>query len=395
MDDDLAPGDQQEDGTDFASDSTAGLTEAVVTATDWTTQTVLSQLGKGNIELNPAFQRRDAWNVGRKSRFIESLILGIPIPQLVLAERRNRRNSFVVIDGKQRLLALRQFCASQSDPEYKNYTLRGLDIRSDLNGIGYELIDVDERYRQDITNFENQPIRTVVIRNWPNEKFLYQVFLRLNTGSVPLSPQELRQALHPGAFSTFVDNFSADSEAIRRILGLTAPDFRMRDAELVIRYFSFRNFLSDYKGNLAPLFDSTTEKLNHHWARDERIIKDQAGQLTSAIGATEEIFGKNAFRKWNGTSYERPLNRAVFDVMVLFFDKLSIRNAALQKKDDVQSVFKKLCESDSEFRSAIEGTTKSIEAIYTRLSHWARKLDEAVGPGVVSTPALVDNRIVL
>jgi hypothetical protein len=87
-----------------------------------------------------------------------------------------------------------------------------------------------------------------VIRNWPDEKFLYQVFLRLNTGSVPLSPQELRQALHPGPFSSFVDSFSGSSIEIRYILGLSAPDFRMRDAELVIRYFAFRIIYAIIRG---------------------------------------------------------------------------------------------------------------------------------------------------
>src|SRR5688500_3142614 len=81
------------------------VSEAVVTSTDWTTETILSQLARGNIFLTPNFQRRDAWTDARKSRFIESLFLALPIPQLVLAERKEKRGSYIVIDGKQRLLS--------------------------------------------------------------------------------------------------------------------------------------------------------------------------------------------------------------------------------------------------------------------------------------------------
>ena len=87
------------------------VSQAVVSGADWTTETVISQINKGNIQLNPRFQRRDAWESDRKSRFIESLIIGLPLPQLVLAEAKNKRGSYIVIDGKQRLLSIRQFAA--------------------------------------------------------------------------------------------------------------------------------------------------------------------------------------------------------------------------------------------------------------------------------------------
>src|SRR5687767_8254345 len=89
---------------DLDQTSLQRLSEAVVSGSDWTTETILRQLERGNIVLNPDYQRRDAWRPARKSKFIESLILGLPIPQLVLAESRGRKGTFIVIDGKQRLL---------------------------------------------------------------------------------------------------------------------------------------------------------------------------------------------------------------------------------------------------------------------------------------------------
>ncbi len=92
------------------------LGQAVVFGTDWTAATLIDQLRRGNIKLDPIFQRRDAWNPERKSRFIESIVLGLPVPQIVLAEDKSDRGSFLVIDGKQRLLSLQQFAGITNDP---------------------------------------------------------------------------------------------------------------------------------------------------------------------------------------------------------------------------------------------------------------------------------------
>ena len=79
------------------------FSDAVLHSSDWTVETLFSQLKRKNIDINPRFQRRDAWDSGKKSRFIESIILGLPIPQIVLAERKGERGRYIVLDGKQRL----------------------------------------------------------------------------------------------------------------------------------------------------------------------------------------------------------------------------------------------------------------------------------------------------
>src|SRR5262249_1910276 len=160
-------------------------TRAVVTDTDWTAETILSQLRRGNIQLNPRFQRRDAWNKPRKSRFIESLVLGLPIPQIVLAEDKNKRGKFIVLDGKHRLLALRQFAAgssfaaSEEEESFKGFSLTGLEVREDLRLATLKKMENNDDYVDDLNSLLNETIRTVVVRRWPNEDFLNLVFLRL------------------------------------------------------------------------------------------------------------------------------------------------------------------------------------------------------------------------
>ena len=349
-------------------------TQAVVTSTDWTTETVLSQLKRGNIELSPKFQRREAWNDDRKSAFIESLFLGLPVPQIVLAERQRKRGSYIVIDGKQRLLSIRRFGVERQE-DFTPLILSGLKNKRELNGKTWTEIKEHPEHQGDIAAYENQTIRTVVVRNWPNESFLYLVFLRLNTGSLPLSSQELRQALHPGPFSDFVDEHSSTSTSIQKALGLDAPDFRMRDVEILVRFFAFAESIHKYKGDLKDFLDNTAKLYNDNWDHRETEIKALAYKCDDAIERTINIFGDNAFRRWRESDgFVGRFNRAVFDIMTYYFSDPSLGDLAEVKQTEVKEKFKYLCETDETFNEALQTTTKSIQATFGRLSTWGNAL---------------------
>ena len=352
--------------------------EVVVNSTDWTTETLISQINKGNIELDPTFQRRDAWTGKRKSAFIESLILGLPIPQIVLAERRDSRGQYIVIDGKQRLLSLRQFVSPRDDLVFERYALSGLSVRSDLNGIDYEQFSTSGRFIREFNGFENQTIRTIVIKNWQDERVLYQIFLRLNTGSVPLSPQELRQALHPGPFVQYVDQTSASSAALRFILGNTKPDFRMRDAEILVRYYAFRYFAAHYRGNLKRFLDETCENLNESWAEREGQIRERYEQFENAVYWVSQIFNEDAFRKWKDGRFERLFNRAIFDIMSFYFSLPEVLAVVAGREEAVKAAFIELSRNDPAFVDSLETTTKSTRSTRLRFERWANTLSQVL-----------------
>lgn len=380
--------------------SVSDIGSAVVTDTDWTTETILSQMRRGNIHLNPRFQRRDAWDNARKSRFIESLILGLPIPQLVLAEDKRRKGTFIVLDGKQRLLTLSQFAKGSShdrDPSEVTRLLRlsGLEVRADLARSTLRTLETDPARAEDHDSFLNQTIRTVVVRNWPDEDFLNLVFLRLNTGSVKLSPQELRQALHPGPFTDFIDDFASESVPLQRALNLSGPDFRMRDVELLLRYFGLRTSLQRYRGSLKRFLDETSDTLNGSWERDRPVLEALALEFNQAILAVIEVFGVNAFTRWNPLRqrYEGRFNRAVFDIMVYYLCDPGVREDALERGADIRELFQASSNANPAFVESLQTTTKTIDALYTRLSVWGEGLQSL---GVeVSPPSLSPERILV
>jgi len=360
--------------------------------TDWTVGTILDQMRRGRIELNPRFQRREVWTDDKKSRFIESLALNLPIPQIVLAEREERKGSYIVIDGKQRLLTLRRFGADTDDPDFPQLKLTGLKTVTALNNKTWETLDRDST-RNLLETIENQTLRTIVIRDWVGTDFLHLVFLRLNTGSVNLSPQELRQALFPGPFTEFAESRAASSKALTRVFGKETPDFRMRDVEVLIRFYMFKHHLADYRGNLKAALDHTCDDLNNRWTT-EPALAETADECDSAIETTYRVFGANAFMRWSGTSYEGRFNRAIFDVMTYYFSNDRVATAAVANKQAVIAAFKKLCTSDDDFRESIQTTTKSVNATFTRLSRWGTVLKAATNRSTaVQIPKLVGKRI--
>lgn len=249
------------------------IRRSVVFTLDWSVGSLMDQLRGGNIDLQPQYQRRDAWTVPRKSRLIESLILGLPVPQVVLAEMRDRKGSFLVLDGKQRLTALLQFAGGMPSSRANSFRLAELPVLSELNGIGFEAMRNHSSHSNHLAALLNQPVRTVILRGWQSDELLHLVFHRLNSNVVPLSPQELRQALIRGPFLPFLNDASADSESLQKLLRLNGPDFRMRDSELLLRLLAFSLYGELYRGDLRRFLDEAASKLNQSWGAQQQAVE--------------------------------------------------------------------------------------------------------------------------
>ena len=351
--------------------------QAVIWGTDWTTETINTQMVKGNIDLNPKFQRRDAWNNNEKSCLIESLMLGIPVPPIILAESKSKRNTYIVIDGKQRLLSIRRFYAekqmheSDKTEEFKPLKLSGLTVLKDLNGKLKNQIDNDY-----ITDLENQAIRTVIIKNWPDEEFLYTVFLRLNTGSKKLSPQELRQALKPGDFLSYLDDATAASSTMRKMLRTKIADPRMRDIELALRFYAFKYFVESFNGNLKEFLDYTCEQLNRRWNEESEVFKKDFLALESAIEFSYYLMeDESPFSRYSDDNSSNRFNRSIYELFTFYFSIEEIRKSIECKKTEFILKFKEL-NNNPEFISAVSDTTKSPFKVVSRFSLFADVLKE-------------------
>lgn len=372
------------------------ISETVVAGSDWTTATIRDQLIRENIQLNPRFQRRDAWNITRKSRFIESLILGFPVPLIVLATNNKEKGKFIVLDGKQRLLTILQFYGDSATPN-NSFTLKDLEFLDNLNGCQYQDLKNDFNLNDFLDQLDNQTIRTIVIRNWKTESFLHKIFLRLNVENTPLSSQELRQALHPGGFINFLDDRAIESQALKKIFKSSYPDFRMRDTDILLRYVAFHYYLSDYRGDLKKFLDNACVSLNARWDQNSEEIKNIIDQFEKAVQTTINIFGeKNFSRLWlpESATYRSQFNRAILDVMVFYFCDDLMRAAAETNKEQVEEAFKSLCRTAVDrFKNAVLISTNTKQSTYDRFHLWGQALSEVLDINF-NIPQMEDNRII-
>lgn len=359
----LIPDDQQESEEDLRTKIT--FKDAVVMNADWTIETIDTQINKGNINLQPGFQRRVAWDDVRKSRLIESIIVGMPVPNIVLAENKDHRGRFIVIDGKQRLVAINGFLKGE-------YKLRGLDIRKDLNDRNYDSLPGDDKEYLD-----NSTLRSTVIKNWSDENFLYAIFFRLNSGSLPLSPQELRKALIGGNLLDSIEQYLTQSAAFKSVFG-DQLDKRMRDSELVLRFIAYDKALEQYRGDFKAFLDNITRYFETDWQSRKAELDVALARLDLALETAHDVFGKDAFKKWLGTKYERVINRAIFDSVARFFADATVAAKSRAASAQVLDAYKALC-LEQEFRDAIEKTPKTVGATTFRIQRWGQVLGQTIG----------------
>lgn len=349
----------------------------VIAPADWTIETLYGQIGN-QIDLDPAFQRRNVWNSNAKSSFIESLFLGIPIPQILLSSKVGQRNSFLVLDGKQRLLTIKEFLDGRF-PDGRPFKLRGLRVLKELEGKTWDDLKSDPEWSQRLLN-ETQ--RTAVIRNWTSEPVLYEIFFRLNSGSVKLSPMELRMSLHPGDFLKYIIKWTEKVSALHTLIGKKDPDPRMNDVELAVRFLGFSLGNVVYKGDLKQFLDETCILLNDSFEnndRSERDISSHLDNMTEAISLGLKVMGRGKFcKKYTDGKYESRFNRAIFDVEVGALASPDLRARVSEAPEKFEQVFLKATE-EPDFVRAVETTTKSTNSTRTRFQIFYKEIEAAYG----------------
>lgn len=292
--------------------------EIRTTAVDFSYGELLNLHRDKEIVIRPEYQRLFRWSNEQRSRLIESILLGLPIPPIFLIE--NDGGILELIDGLQRTSSVLQFLdhTAISEPEL---VLSGCDILSRLNGETFESLSTSEKLK-----VKRTPIRATIINKSGDPFVKYEMFKRLNTGGSLLSAQEIRNCS-----SRMVENGEYFYEAIQEMASGGAfsntisrlPDSykeQRADEELVLRYFAVTTFRDGYKGNIEEWLDTFMESvLFGSSAFDIAASKDRFDRVFSLIN---EKLGDQAFTRFNdnGDSTGR-LAPAYFEAVVATFDE--------------------------------------------------------------------------
>ena len=289
------------------------------------------------------FQRRFVWTRPQMDKFVESLLLGLPVPGIFLV--RDRTNKLLVLDGQQRLRTLHAFYKGiHGGREYK---LK--QVQEQFVGRGYDELDDEDRRRLDDSIIH----ATVLRQEHPagSQDAVYSIFERLNTGGSPLQPQEIRVALYNGPFLRMISQLN-DDENWRTLYGPSSA--RFKDHELILRVLALYETPDDYERPLKTF-------LNHYLATNrERTDTDDLEKLfADATEAINDIIGDRAFRP------VRPLNAAVLDaVMVGVMRRLE--GAEIEDDDQMRVAYADLL-ANSDFQAATTSSTAAEDSVANRL----------------------------
>jgi len=229
-----------------------------------------------------AFQREYVWPRPKADRFIESLLLGLPVPGIFLVKEDTGR--LLVLDGHQRLHTLERFYSG---------VIHGIEYRLDgiqerFVGKTYKGLDVEDRRRLDDSIIH----ATIVKQEQPSEDWssIYSIFERLNTGGISLQPQEIRMALYHGPLSALMRDLN-NSTDWRALIGPLSK--RLKDVELILRFFALIHYKAQYQ---RPMKDF----LNKYMATNKALARQSGPELTKMFlettSAILHALGKDAFR---------------------------------------------------------------------------------------------------
>ncbi len=304
----------------------------------------------------PRFQRKYVWPDKLASRLVESMLLNIPIPPCYLSQ--NDEFELDVIDGQQRIYSIFRFITNE-------FALSGLEVIGEVNGKRFH--QLDQRTRRRIMT---HTLRAVIITNESHPEIQFDVFERLNSNTMPLNAQELRNCIHRGPLNDLLAELAEDRRWLS-ILGRSGPDKRLRDEELILRFFAFHvDGLDSYR---------TPQKhwLNSFAKRGRRFTGEQIANLRAtwhtAIKNSLVVFDpQDCFRRADNGHGRRVINRALMDLTMTTLADMPdtlVNDSAENFKRQYSELFR-----DEEFQDLISHSIDHKSRTVRRFELWGTRL---------------------
>jgi uncharacterized protein with ParB-like and HNH nuclease domain len=295
----------------------------------------------------PPFQRQFVWSLKIASRFIESLLLGLPVPGIFLS-RDNETGKMLVIDGQQRLKSLQFFYTGI----FQGKEFRLKDVQEQFEGSTYKSLREEDKRRLDDSIIH----ATIVKQDEPTEdnSSIFHIFERLNTGGLTLRPQEIRACIYYGEFNELL-NVLNGYKNWRSIFGDYSK--RLRDQELILRFFALYYNFDNYQKPIK-------EFLNKFMASNRHLGKIKPEEFIQKFQTTIDIInktlGKEAFRP------ERTLNVAVYDAVMVALAR-RLEKGEMQDLNKFRECYFELLKNEK-FKSTVQTATSDATVVTERLS---------------------------
>ena len=349
---------------------------------DLTPANIVDMIDSGIIEI-PLFQRNYVWDHKKASKLVESLLLGLPVPELFFYSDGDDDFTYKIIDGQQRFLSIYFFVKVRfpkntdsrlmlrndivegknlkdllsDDNIFTNFTLNLYDEAqkpSKYHGESFKSLDKDTRLKFRLKRF----LRTVVIRqNKPddNSSSMFEIFNRLNTGGTPLNPQEIRASLYYCKFYVTLARLN-ENQQWRNLLGKPTQDLRSLDMEVILRSFALLITGKDYKPKMVNFLNAFSQKSKSF---DEEYINYLKELFLSFVDSCSKLEDKAFYRN---NRFSKTLFESVF---VAVCSEYIQEKSLINKKIDSTSFETLKC--DERFISYLQSGSSSTESIKGRI----------------------------
>lgn len=315
--------------------------------------------------LDPSFQRHFVWNLKQQSELIESIIMGIPLPLIYLAE--NRDGQLVVVDGQQRLTTFIRFLGNK-------FRLMGLNILTNLNGKNYA--ELEKEYPNYISIIEDYQLVIQVIKYPTPDRIRFDIFDRVNRGGTHLNKQEMRNALYQGAATRLLEDLANSEEFIKATGGAISVQ-HMKDRYIVLRAIAFclvfqkklkdkRGNLIEYKSDMDDLMGKAMEYLNECQELERQNILNEYKMIMKRC---YQVLGEDAFRVPNESGRKRPISMTLFET-IYYLMFLTFRKDI--SDSDIKETYRRLLD-DKIFMDAVQysvDSSKNVDIRFERVRHY-------------------------
>ncbi len=330
---------------------------------------------RGKLVVQPDFQRHFVWDSLKSSRLLESALLDIPLPVIYLSEESDGKE--YVIDGQQRLTSFFAFIDGKF-PSGKEFKLSGLKVFSEFNGKKYDQLPSNE---QDKIRYCK--MRTITFTKDSDANLKFEIFERLNTGSVSLNDQELRNCIFRGSYNDLLKKLSENSD-FTYLLGIKQPEKRMKDIELVLRFAAF--YHATYLNYNPPMRSFLNEDMKRYQFINDSDSQKLETAFKNTVMIVRSLLDKHSFKRYyigndkdkNGYWEQKKFNASLYDIVMWSF-AFADRNRVYQNLDSIREALIHHMTEDQEFIDSIELSTSSAQAVTKRFDKWRLALQDILG----------------
>ncbi len=362
--------------------------DLVSSPNDFNVKTIVDFIDSG-VVIIPGFQRNFVWDIKRASRLIESIIVGLPVPQIFLYEQG--RDKYLVIDGQQRLMSIYYFVKEKFPRKERLPTLRSMlqgqstipegllqdseyfgDFRLNLpenvseqpnqfHGRLYSTLDDDHQ-----RSFYLRTIRNIVVRQVApaGDDAMYEIFNRLNSGGMNLTPQEIRRCMFDSKFYDLL-YLTNTEERWRSLVGAQVPDIHMKDVEILLRGFAMLMQGDSYRPSMVKFLNGFSKQARAFSGVEVTRLESLLDSFLNSCKALPS----DAFR-----SIQNRFSPMIFEsVFVAACHEPYTKDQQVEGEITLDSL--NALKADPEFRSATQSRTTAAVNVNRRLSR-AKKLIE-------------------